>query len=246
MLMSYEAVVGKIAHHLSGLKVEWESEGATLFDVVDLIRISARHSLPLFVKIGGYEAMRDLFDLYSLGVNGIIVPMVESAFGVTKALEAIDAVFVDDKIKITLTIESVDGVKVLPTILDRFHNRIRRITLGRTDLGRSLGKDVGANDPLLLPWVKQAILCANSHKIAVGIGGGISPSICESLQSLEQINFVETRHCIFEATNLMKKPHLIDEAFRFETAWLESRIHRENLQLNHYLTRINILKKRAE
>lgn len=224
--------------------MEWESEGATLFDVIDLIRLSERHSQPLFVKIGGYEAMRDLFDLYSLGIHGLIIPMVESAFGVKKALEAIDAVFTDESLSITLTIESVMGIEALPQILKSAHTRIERITIGRSDLGRSMGDTLKPNDPALIPLIEKVICDAAPYPIPVGVGGGVTANISLTLPVLDQLGYVETRHCIFSSSTILETPHLIDEALQFEQAWLVSRIARQQKQADHYRSRMTLLQNR--
>ena len=237
----YQESASKLSKNIKGFKVEWEAEGATLFDVVDLIRLSERHTLPVFVKISGYEAMRDLFDLYSLGVTHIIIPMIESAFGVKKALEAVDAVYSDTTLKITLTIESISGVEALPSILDAFHSRIERITIGRTDLSRSMG--VEANDRSLLPILEQIINESKPYTIPIGIGGGISSNICQDRLFCQLFSFIETRHCIFDTNTL--DPFHIEEALCFEQAWLEARIDRQSKQMRHYQNRLIVLKDRS-
>ncbi len=78
---------------LHGIKAEFETEGSTFRDLVRLRRITARLDIPLYLKLGGVEAIRDLKDSLELGVDGVIAPMVESPFGVTKFVEAVQAVY---------------------------------------------------------------------------------------------------------------------------------------------------------
>ena len=46
--------------------------------------------LPIIIKIGGVEAVTDIYEALSLGVGGIIAPMSETAFSTSKFLDAID------------------------------------------------------------------------------------------------------------------------------------------------------------
>ena len=41
----------------------------------------------MYVKIGGVEAVNDIYNCLELGIDGIIAPMVESKFGVKKFID---------------------------------------------------------------------------------------------------------------------------------------------------------------
>ena len=75
---------------LHGVKSEFEAEGSTFRDLVRLRRITAQLSIPLYLKLSGVEAIRDLKDSLELGVDGVIAPMVESSFAVIKFLKVSD------------------------------------------------------------------------------------------------------------------------------------------------------------
>ena len=67
---------------LCAVKAEFEAEGASFRDLLRLRRFTAEQNIPLYLKIGGVEALRDLKDALDLSVDGVIAPMVESPFGV--------------------------------------------------------------------------------------------------------------------------------------------------------------------
>ena len=46
--------------------------------------------IKLFVKIGGVEALNDIYNCLELCVDGIIAPMVETKFGAKKFIDIVD------------------------------------------------------------------------------------------------------------------------------------------------------------
>ena len=76
----------KEEYALQGVKAEFEAEGSSFRDLVRLRRITNKLNLPLYLKIGGVEAIRDIKDSLEIGVDGLIAPMVESAFGDRKSV----------------------------------------------------------------------------------------------------------------------------------------------------------------
>ena len=72
----------KEEYNIQGIKAEFEAEGSSYRDINRLSRICSRLNVPLYLKIGGPEAVRDIKDSLDLGVDGIIAPMIESKFAV--------------------------------------------------------------------------------------------------------------------------------------------------------------------
>jgi 4-hydroxy-2-oxoheptanedioate aldolase len=56
---------------LCAVKAEFEAEGASLRDLMRLRVLTARKNVPLYLKIGGVEALRDIKDAMELEVDGL-------------------------------------------------------------------------------------------------------------------------------------------------------------------------------
>lgn len=122
---------------LYAVKAEFEAEGASFRDLLRLRRLTAGQKVPLYLKIGGVEALRDIKDALDLGVDGLIAPMVESPFGVVKFVSAVESVFGRRKIYKSINIETRGAVEQIDEILDVTQGRIDNVTVGRTDLSQS-------------------------------------------------------------------------------------------------------------
>jgi ABC-type dipeptide/oligopeptide/nickel transport system ATPase component len=73
-----------------GMKQSFEDEGVLLDDVITVKRITELCNLQSYVKIGGCEAKTDLYNCVRLGVNGVIAPMVETPFALSKFINIIN------------------------------------------------------------------------------------------------------------------------------------------------------------
>ena len=97
---------------LCAVKAEFEAEGASLRDLMRLRRLTTQQNVRLFLKIGGVEALRDIKDAMDLGVDGLIAPMVESPFGVTKFTEAVGAIFPGREVYKSINITNKSSVSM--------------------------------------------------------------------------------------------------------------------------------------
>ena len=75
-------------YHCTGVKAEFEAEGTRMEEAMRLKDVSAHAGLGLNLKIGGCEALKDMFEAFALGVDRIIAPMVETAYALKKYLGA--------------------------------------------------------------------------------------------------------------------------------------------------------------
>src|SRR6266849_4499459 len=86
----------KDKYHVTGVKAEFEAEGTRMEEAQRLKDVTTRAGLGLNIKIGGCEAIKDLFDAIALGSERIIAPMVESPYALKKFLGAINLVYPKD------------------------------------------------------------------------------------------------------------------------------------------------------
>ena len=86
-------------HHVLGIKAEFEAEGTRLEEAMRLKEIVTKAGLEMTIKIGGCEAMKDMYDAKVIGVNAIVAPMVESPYAMKKYVHATELVFSEDERK---------------------------------------------------------------------------------------------------------------------------------------------------
>ena len=72
------------------IKAEFESEGSRMEEMMRLKDITSYVDLPIILKIGGVEAVTDIYNGLSIGVKGIVAPMAETKFALSKFTDMID------------------------------------------------------------------------------------------------------------------------------------------------------------
>ena len=127
------------------IKAEYENEGSRQTELMRLKDLTEKLDLPVIIKIGGVEAVTDIYMALSIGVKGIIAPMAETAFATSKFLDAIDTFVPEDNrkdIEFAVNIETITAYQNLDEILQlKKLNLLSSLTVGRVDFGASLNKD---------------------------------------------------------------------------------------------------------
>ena len=75
-------------HHVIGVKAEFEAEGTRLEEAMRLKDVVSSAGLDLTIKVGGGEALRDMYEARVIGVERVVGPMIESAYALHKFLAA--------------------------------------------------------------------------------------------------------------------------------------------------------------
>ena len=147
-------VKGKEAYGVVSVKAEFEAEGTRMDELLRLVDIARTAGLPLTVKIGGCEAIRDLLEAKQIGVRYIVAPMVETPYALSKYIAAKNMVFdEDEQRRHGLPVQHGDRHRASSTVQEVADIAARPggangIVFGRVDFVGSLGRHRDSiNDP---------------------------------------------------------------------------------------------------
>ncbi len=233
------------------VKAEFESEGTRTEELIRLKEISNAAKLPMVVKIGGCEAIRDLLECKVYRIENLVAPMVESSYAAQKFVNSLERVFGDEcfRPKTYINVETSLSFNNLDSISDAIKGRLDGIVFGRVDYVGSLDMSRShVNDESLL---KDAIDIASKcfdQNLEFVIGGGISIDAVPFLKKVKKISLqrFETRKCVFNSNIL--ETSFVDSALRnavlFELLWLKSKQSYNSKITAEDDIRIDMLEKR--
>ena len=233
-----------------GIKQSFEDEGAILADVLTMRRITELCGLKMYVKIGGCEAITDINNCATMGIDAIIPPMIETPYAFQKFASAVKNI---ENTDFYFLCETKTAYSNLDLILDTPEASILNgIILGRSDFTKSYGKDKSkVNSKNISNKVKNAFSKAKSRNLKTTMGGNISldsSSFIKELFSDNLLDKIETRNIVVELNS--SNTHNLDETIReiisYEIDWLTFKAQNYNNIGNAYTKRSEILKNRAK
>ncbi len=214
------------------IKAEFEAEASRIEELMRLKDVISAANLPLIVKIGGVEAITDIYMGLSLGAHGIVAPMAETPFAVGKFLNAIDTYVAKDNaddIEFAVNIETKTACENFDEILklDKI-NSLSSITVGRVDLVGSYGYGRDKIETQeITDVVEEVFKKSKAAGFKTAMGGGISTDAIENINYFtdkDLIDKFETRKVVFNAKDT--RPVMRDailHAVEFEYLWLISK-----------------------
>jgi hypothetical protein len=235
------------------IKAEFEAEGSRIEELMRLKDVTSRADLPIILKIGGVEAVTDIYNAITIGVKGVIAPMAETAFAVSKFLNAIETFVADDNredIDFAINIETITAFNNLDEMLALQNiGLLHGLTVGRVDFVGSMGGDRKIVDSdKLLDYCSAIFSKARQKGLKTGLGGAISTGSIDFIKKLHiegLIDKFETRKVVFKSGTILNDPEkAILKAVEFELLWLKSKrryYHRIKSEDEH---RIEMLEKR--
>jgi hypothetical protein len=223
----------KEKYHVTGVKAEFEAEGTRLDEAMRLKEMAMQSGISFNLKIGGCEAIRDLFDAITLGTERIIAPMVESHYALQKFLKAAKTHLVDQDMELLINLETISACNNFDKMLEIAEiSELKGIVIGRVDLAGSLGLDRRAidNDATIKNISLQMAAKANQHGLKVSAGGAITANSLPFLQAFPtgHLDRFETRKVIFSCPMALDNPitafnQAINKAIEFEMLWLKNK-----------------------
>jgi 4-hydroxy-2-oxoheptanedioate aldolase len=240
-------------HHVIGVKAEFEAEGTRLEEAMRLKEVISAAGLGLTLKIGGCEAIRDMYEARVLGVSRIVAPMVETPYALKKYLGAVKLAFPADErdqVKFVINVETVTAVKNLDDMLALPEiEGLDGIVIGRVDMSGSagLGRD-DINSDRIFDITKEVVVKCHARGMDTAVGGGVSADALPFLRNLPDgsINYYETRKVIFECPQALHggAEKGILTAVYFELLWLKNKREFYGMIFDEDAHRIQMLEAR--
>jgi len=221
----------KALYNVTGVKAEFEAEGTRMEEAKRLKEVTLEAGLSLNIKIGGCEALKDMFDAICLGSERIIAPMVESPYALKKYLAAVKIAYPEDlractefliNLETITSIHNFEAMLRLPEI-----GQLHGIVIGRVDLTGSLGmsrEDINSQKVLELALHAAAMAKGKGLDVIVGGGGSVHSLPFFRAFPAGHLDRFETRKVIFSCPGALDNP---EEAFlkavEFELLWLKNK-----------------------
>lgn len=239
-------------YNLVGIKTSFEDEGASFTDTIRLKEICNQAKTKLTIKVGGPEAIRDMIDATTIGIKGLVAPMIESAFALKKFIDAaksnLDSTALQ-AIQLGINIETITAMSNIDAILNQKEiNDLYSITVGRVDLVSSCNKDRNyVNSEEIYNMVINCFSKAKKIGLKLCIGGAISiesENFLNTLYSLGLLDKFETRYAIYDASALKNFKKALAKGQLFEYEWLKTKSFNYQQLANKDSTRIQMIQNR--
>ena len=241
-------------HNVVGVKAEFEAEGTRLEEALRLKEVVTKANLDLTIKVGGCEAIKDMYDARTIGVSAIVAPMIESPYAVKKYLKAVKMAFPEEErkeMKFLINIETKYGFNYLDEILSSdFAKDLTGVVFGRTDMTGSLGMShADINHEVIFNYANLLAQKVLKYGKEMVIGGGVSAMSLPFFKRLPQgaLSRFETRKVIFDAQSALKNPNAdkgILKAVGFELMWIKNKQNFYSAISSEDAKRIDILESR--
>ena len=217
---------------VSGIKAEFEAEGTRTEELIRLKEICLKARASLTLKIGGCEAVRDMYDARIVGVDHLVAPMVETPFALRKYLKAIDIAFPEDEqqqVNFLINTETIQTARNFDQMLGISEiGKLNGIVVGRSDMVGSMGMTRDDIDgDAIFDVTKILLIKAKALKMTCVMGGTITANTIPFLKALPEghLDRFETRKVCFNCKDALSVDTAagINKALFFELLWLENK-----------------------
>jgi 4-hydroxy-2-oxoheptanedioate aldolase len=242
-------------HHVIGVKAEFEAEGTRLEEAIRLKEVITAAGLGLTMKVGGCEALRDMYEARVIGVDRVVGPMVESAWACHKYVQAVRMAFPAeerDQVQFCINVETITGVENFDAMLDLPDaDELDGIVLGRVDMSGSMGltrEDI--NSDALFDVASELFTKAKAKGLECAMGGGVSADSLEFMRTLPDgcLDRYETRKVVFGCPQALREDadKGILKAVGFVLMWLKNKRDFYGCIFDEDRARIDMLQSRYD
>lgn len=215
--------------HLKSIKAEFEAEGTRSDELLRLLDVTRTCNIPLTLKIGGCEAVKDLYEARQFGARYIVAPMIESNYALQKFCDTIKKVYPTDEandVDFLFNIETIQAYNFFEDIVKVAIESpvIAGVVFGRTDFSGSLGIKGDVQNEKVTECIETVARRLLDTDLDLVVGGAISIASLPELKRIAQhrLTRFETRKVVFEGSRLPDEnleESLLD-AVHFEILWL--------------------------
>ena len=199
-------------------------------ELLRLVEMAHAADLPLTVKIGGCEAIRDLLESKQIGVQYVVAPMVETAYALSKYIAAKEQVYTADEALDTEFLFNLETITCYErreeiATLASGQPGVNGIVFGRVDFSGSLGLSrEEINSTTITDHVLEIATLCKDKGLDLVVGGGVSIDSLKVLKQIraEHLTRFETRKVVFlsEALDQEDVQQGLLNAVHFELLWL--------------------------
>lgn len=221
---------GREEYGVVSVKAEFEAEGTRMDELLRLVDVARTAGLPLTVKIGGCEAIRDLLEAKQIGVRYIVAPMVETPYALEKYIAAKNIVFSEEDREDTdflFNMETITCFEHRARIVEVAAglNGAQGVVFGRVDFVGSIGRDRDTiNEPDVTERVTAVAELLKARNLDLVMGGGVSIDALHVVREVAATHLTrfETRKVVFgrDAVDLPNLEQGLLNAVHFELLWL--------------------------
>jgi 4-hydroxy-2-oxoheptanedioate aldolase len=240
-------------HGVIGVKAEFESEGTRIEEALRLKEVVTKAGLELTIKIGGCEAIKDMYDARAIGVTHIVGPMIETPYALKKYLGAARISFPESErasVKFLINVETIDGFNNFDRMLQlQDIKNLSGVVLGRVDMTGSLkmGRD-DINNERIFEIAHALFTKCRKNDLECVMGGGIAKEALPFIKRLAPalLDRYETRKIIFKCSEALRhEPEKgILKAVGFELMWLKNKRDFYQMIFDEDKQRLEMLEKR--
>ena len=249
-LNSLRNTLGSLAETggLAALKTGTEVEDMCFSDI-SIMKELSRDILPLYVKIGGPEARNDMRELHLLGVDGIIAPMIESAYGLKNFIISMKQVLGPigyERMEKGINMETITCFTNMNSILaSPYARELDQITAARTDLSGSM--DLAPDNERVLEICSVMIARARENDLRTSVGGAIHPGIIRKIIESVNPDTINTRHMVMNCKALEKAPEeMVVRNLQFEVDFYEYLATLPGIRQKLNSDRASVIRKRIK